>query len=557
MLLHLSIENYAIAEQIDIDFQAGMTTLTGETGAGKSILLGALALVLGERADGAAIHPGARQAEIHALFDLQHIPEARRWLEHRDLADGDGSECLLRRVVRSDGRSRGYVNGRPSTLQDLRELGRLLVDIHGQHSQQSLLQRDHQARLLDAVAGAEEPVRHCARLAREYRQLTERIEALQQDQGELEAREQLLRYQVEELDALQPSAEELALLESEQRQLASGEALLQAGQRALGLCKQGEINALSILHQAQRSLAELAELPEPLSEALTLLESAHIQVEEAAGSLRHFVDDFELNPARLHEVEQRLSALYELARKHRVQPEELPALHARLRAELSGLEQGDHSLAELENRRSRLAADWRRHADRLSQLRHQAAATLRREVEQQLQALAMEGSRFVPTLTPREEALPHPGGLERVEFLLSTTPGGPLLPLGRVASGGELSRISLAIQVVTARASATPTLIFDEVDVGIGGATAEVVGHLLQELGLHSQVLCVTHQPQVASQAHHHLQVEKCTDGGGARTRLTPLTAAGRVEELARMLGGIDITSRTRAHAAEMLHRSH
>lgn len=560
MLLHLGIENYAIAEQIDIEFDAGMTALTGETGAGKSILLGALGMALGERADGASVRPGASRAEIHALFDVQQIPLARAWLDERELSAGDSSECLLRRSVSAEGRSRGYINGRPVTLQDLRALGGLLIDIHGQHAHQWLLKREHQAHLLDAVAGAETLAAECRALAQAHQRLAERIAMQQKNRDEHCAQEQLLSYQIAELDQLQLGSGELDALEAEQRQLASGEHLLQASQLALGLCKEGEINVASILHQAIRALGEVEPHPQALAEAQELLHSALIQVEEAAGSLQRFADGFELDPGRLREVEERLSTIYDIARKHRLPPQELEPLHRQLQAQLDALHHGDQSLEAMEQELAQIKARWQDTASRLSKARHKAAQHLSTEVEQQLQLLAMSGSRFEPALIPRStepNPTPHPGGLEYVEFLISTNPGSPAQPLNRIASGGELSRISLAIQVITARTSATPTLVFDEVDVGIGGATAEVVGHLLRELGLHSQVLCVTHQPQVASQAHHHVRVEKIITEDDARTQLTQLDRNSRIEEIARMLGGIDITHQTRAHAREMLNRSH
>lgn len=556
MLLHLSIDNYAIADHVDIEFDAGMTAVTGETGAGKSILLDALGLALGERVDAAAaVRPGAERADIHATFDIAAIPEASAWLEERDLLAGD--ECLLRRTISAEGRSRGYVNGRPTTQQDLRALGDLLIDIHSQHAHQWLLQRRHQTHLLDAFGDATELAAEVRRLAAEHQRQRERLEAQRQGHDDNEARRQLLDYQVQELDRLALAEDELGQLETEQRQLAGGEELLRCGQLALSLCKEGEINVASILQQALRALGDTDARPPALSEAEELLNSALIQVEEAARGLQHFADDFELDPQRLQEVEERLSAIYDIARKHRIQPQELGALHRQLSAELETLSGGDRALEQLQREVEALATRWRERAQALSKARRKAATRLTREVEQQLKALAMNGCRFQPTLTAREDDSPHPGGLERVEFLISTNPGSPPQPLNRIASGGELSRISLAIQVITARTAATPTLVFDEVDVGVGGATAEVVGHLLRELGQHSQVLCVTHQPQVASQAQHHLRVEKVTDSDSAHTRLYALDGKQKVEEIARMLGGIEITRQTRAHARELIGKRH
>jgi DNA repair protein RecN (Recombination protein N) len=555
MLVHLSIDNYAIADHVEAEFHTGMTVVTGETGAGKSILLDALGLTLGDRADAGVVRAGAERAEIHATFDIANIPQARAWLAARDLLAGD--ECLLRRTITREGRSRGSINGQPATLQDLKALGELLIDIHSQHEHQSLLKKPHQREQLDAFAGAVDDAEQVRRLALQHADIAARLASLTEHRDEQTARVQLLSYQVEELDQLDLQPDELAQLEAEQHQLANGEAILRNTQQALGLCREGEINVTSILHQALKSLETLDSKQPALLEAEQMLNSALIQVEEASRELQHHVDTFELDPARLAEVEARLGTIYDIARKHRIQPEQLPSLHAQLRDELARVVGGDASIDQLQHELQTVHDAWRGAAETLGKRRQQAATKLQKQVEKQLRSLAMSGCTFTVALSARRDDMPHQHGSEDIEFLISTNPGQAPQPLNRIASGGELSRISLAIQVVTAQTSAIPTLVFDEVDVGIGGATAEVVGNLLRELGQRGQVLCVTHQPQVASKGHHHFVVAKATSKNAVRTQLTPLSEDKKIEEVARMLGGIAITEQSRAHAREMLGTRH
>jgi len=555
MLTHLSVDNYAIAEHIDAEFLGGMTVVTGETGAGKSILLDALGLALGGRADASAVRTGAERADIHAAFDMGAIREAKSWLEARDLLAGD--ECLLRRVVTAEGRSRGYINGQPATLQDLKAIGELLIDIYSQHAHQSLLQKSQQRKLRDAFAGTELLADNVKTLAHRCTSLSEKIAQLDAHRDEHNARVQLLSYQIEELDKLNLAAGELEELETEQRRLANGEQILRNSQHALALCREGEINVVNILNQALKSLSELDAKQPAIDAAEQMLGSALIQVEEASRELQHYVDQFELDPARLSEIEQRLDAIYDIARKHRVQAPALSALHAQLRDELSAIAGGDEQLDKLRDELRQLHNDYDKAAGELSKRRQQSAQKLQKQVEKQLQALAMGGCSFSVALTIRAQSQPHAHGREDIEFLISTNPGTPAQPLHKIASGGELSRISLAIQVVTAQTTAIPTLVFDEVDVGIGGAVAEVVGNLLRELGTRGQVLCVTHQPQVASKGHQHFSVEKITEKKSVRTQLRRLSEVEKIEEIARMLGGINVTAQSRAHAKEMLSFTH
>jgi DNA repair protein RecN (Recombination protein N) len=555
MLTHLSVDNYAIAEHIEAEFTHGMTVLTGETGAGKSILLDALGLALGDRADASVVRTGAERADIHAAFDVHGVIDAKHWLEQRELLAGD--ECLLRRVITSEGRSRGYINGQPATLQDLKAIGELLIDIYSQHAHQSLLQRVQQRKLLDAFAGTEILAETIKNTVQRFQQLSEQIDRLSSQRDEHNARLQLLSYQVDELDKLALTSGELDELENERRMLANGEQILRNSQHSLALCREGEINVQNILAQALKSLGDLDAKQPAIVNAEQMLNGALIQVEEASHELQHYLDGFELDPQRLLEVDQRLDAIYEIARKHRVQPVALTALHAQISDELASIAGGDEHLETLRTELKTARGEYDKAAQELSKKRQSAAQKLQKNVEKQLQALAMNGCKFSIALTVRDSDIPHGNGAEDIEFLISTNPGNPPQALNRIASGGELSRISLAIQVVTAQTTAIPTLVFDEVDVGIGGATAEVVGNLLRELGSRGQVLCVTHQPQVASKGHQHFSVDKVTDKKTVRTHIRRLNGDEKIEEIARMLGGISVTEQSRAHAKEMLSFTH
>ncbi len=551
MLVHLSVNNVAIASELEIEFHRGMTVITGETGAGKSIMLDALGLVLGDRADPQIVRAGSNRADIHASFDISTIRDAQQWLQERELFEG--SECLLRRVITKEGRSRGYINGRPATLQDLKSLGNMLIDIHNQHAHQSLLNRDYQRRLLDEFAGLDTEVLTLKETARQHHRVAQRFDTLQTNRNELSARAQLLGYQVEELDNLALQEGELEQLEQEQKQLANGEAILQSCQHAIALCSEGELNVTSILNQALKSLAPIADNNPALAEAQQLLNSALIQTEEANRELQQHIDNFELDPERLQLIENRLSAIYDIARKHHIKTEQLPALHQQLQQELNGISGSDGEIEQLRAELTTLEQQYNERAGKISKKRKAAAKKLQKQVEQQLQELAMSNCRFSVNLAPREQQDLHQYGQESIEFLISTNPGQAPQPLARIASGGELSRISLAIQVVTAQTSAIPTLVFDEVDVGIGGAIAEVVGNLLQQLGSRGQVLCVTHQAQVASKGNQHLFISKTATKNSVSTRLEQLEDKQKVEEIARMLGGIAITDLSRDHAREML----
>ncbi len=552
MLVHLSIHNYAIVEHLDLELARGMSVITGETGAGKSIMLDALGLALGDRADCGVVRPGADKADILATFDLVDIPEAHVWLVERDL-EQDGP-CILRRVITAEGRSRGYINGTPCPLGDLKALGELLIDIHSQHEHQSLLKTDTHRRLLDEYAGASDLARQVQLAAQRWRQTRQELERLSNSSDEQRARHQLLSYQLEELENLNLGENELELLEQEHKNLTNAEALFGVCRQVIDQCSESDSgNVLSVLSTCLSRLGNTGDGPKALGEAANLIASAQIQVEEAVGELNRFLDHFDADPMRLQALEERLDALYTLARKHRVQPSELPELQQRLIDELEGLNASDESLERLADELAAYAKHYQLKATELSGLRHQAAGQLASAVEQEIQRLGMPGGRFHIALTPLNGDDLSPHGLESVELLVSANPGQPLKGLTKVASGGELSRISLAIQVITAQTSRIPTLVFDEVDVGIGGPTAEIVGQLLRRLGDRGQVLTVTHLPQVAAQGHHHLFVHKVRHSDTTHTAVASLGKRERVEEVARMLGGIDLTKESLAHARKMV----
>ena len=552
MLVHLSVHNYAIVEHLDLELDAGMSVISGETGAGKSIMLDALGLTLGDRADSGVVRPGADKADILASFDLHDIPEARTWLAERDL-DNDGP-CILRRVITAEGRSRGYINGSPCPQGDLKALGELLIDIHSQHEHQSLLKPDTHRRLLDEYAGSQELARQVQLAAQRWKQTRNELERIANIGDEQRARHQLLSYQLEELDNLALGEDELEQLEQEHKNLTNAESLLSACRLVIEQCSENDAgNVLSALTSSLNRLSAFQGQPGALSEATNLLASAQIQVEEAVGELNRFLDHFDADPERLQQMEERLDAIYTLARKHRIQPTELSAMQQQLFEELESLNADDQAAERLSDELAAFERHYQEKAAELSTLRNSAADQLARAVEQEMQNLGMPGGRFNIKLSANSSSEPHPNGLEQLEFLVSANPGQPLKALAKVASGGELSRISLAIQVITAQTSRVPTLVFDEVDVGIGGPTAEVVGQLLRRLGERGQVLTVTHLPQVAAQGHQHLFVHKVRDSDATRTAVSKLDSAQRVEEIARMLGGVDLTEESLAHARKMV----
>jgi DNA repair protein RecN (Recombination protein N) len=553
MLSQLTIHNFALVEHLDIELMPGMTAITGETGAGKSIMLDALGLTLGDRADLDVIRTGADKADICASFTLQDNKEAQAWLEERDFPVSE-DQCLLRRVLTRDGRSRAYINGQATTLAELKTLGEMLIDIHNQHEHQSLLKTATHQRLLDAFGGLQDLSANVSQQALAIRKLSQEISSLRQLSDANSAQLELLTFQVQELEELGLQANEFQALDAEQKQLSHAEAALASLQEIQDLCDGNEeFNLEQGLRRATTLLDAIPFNNTLLAEANTLLNNALIQVEEASATLRHATDKIEMNPARLEEVDQRLGLVLKLARKHKVAPEDLHAFSGDLKERLRGVTGADDKIATLEQQLKNLQGKYHTAASELSQKRTKAARQLEKAVNAQLAKLGMASARFSLDLRTDTKAQSGLNGYDAAEFLISTNPGQPPKSLVRIASGGELSRISLAIQVVTAQTSSIPTLVFDEVDVGIGGGTAKAVGELLQQLGEKGQVLCVTHQSQVAAQAHQHMLVSKAASKNSTVTSLTRLDGEPRIKEIARMLGGDELTENSLAHARELV----
>ncbi len=555
MLRSLSIRDFVIVDTLDLDFTTGFTVFTGETGAGKSILIDALALVLGERADAGVVREGAPRAGVSATFSTH--PALDAWLAERELngeAEDGVHTVLLRRTVDAGGRSKAFINGAAATLAQLREVGDQLVDIHGQHAHQLLLRPDAQRLLFDAHAGLTQQAGAVAEAWRAWRACVRQREAVEHQSREMQLERERLEWQVGELDKLNPQPGEWEEIQSEYNRLSHAAGLIDGSRAALDALSEADGSVLSALNTIVHKLQQLADVDPALRDVLAALEPAQMQAEEAAHSLTRYVDRLELDPERLQAVDERMQALHATARKYRLPPEQLPDELVARRQQLDDL-QAAQDLNKVMAREAAAKAAYLTLAQHLSHARKQAAQALSAAVTDAMQGLSMAGGSFVAALNALDEGQSH--GLEQVEFLVAGHAGVSPRPLVRVASGGELARISLAISVITSEASPTPTLIFDEVDTGIGGAVAEVVGRRLQELGRARQVLCVTHLPQVAAQASTHLLVSKETtdagDGSVTRSRIRVLDPAGRVVETARMLGGATVTATTLQHAEEML----
>ncbi len=552
MLRTLTIRDFVIVDTIELEFSNGFTVFTGETGAGKSILIDALQLALGGRGDASMVREGASRTDISA--DFAPTPAARAWLEQNAFALDDGG-ALLRRVIDNAGRSKAYINGSAATAGQLRELGELLVDIHGQHAHQSLLKGDAQRALLDNQAavrdpGAAEQARDVAARYKSWKALARQREEFETNAKNVLLERERLEWQVSELDKLAAKPGEWAEITNEHSRLSHAASLIEGAQEALNALSEAEQPILSQLSSLNQKLAKLADVDAGLQAVLECMEPARIQLQEAVYALNNYVDKIELDPERLAQVDARLDAIHGTARKFRVTPEELPDEHAALKTKLQQL--ADASDVEgLKRQEEKAKGVYLDAARRLSATRAAAAQRLSAQVSEAMQELSMSGGRFEVALNPCE---PASYGVEQVEFMVAGHAGVAARPLAKVASGGELARISLAIAVITAHATTVPTLIFDEVDTGIGGGVAEVVGRLLRRLGHDRQVLCVTHLPQVASQANQHFQVAKGTTAAGKTvSRIDVLDNKARVEEVARMLGGIEITETTRKHARELL----
>jgi len=551
MLQALSIRDFVIVDKLDLEFDRGFTVLTGETGAGKSILVDALSLALGARGEGGITRAGCERAEIVASFDIAALPDLRAWLQEAEIPL-DGAELILKRVIYADGRSRAFVSGSPATIQQLREIGEFLVDIYSQHAHHSLLKQSYQRQILDEYAGVTELAQQVAAQFHSWQDLKQKRIALENNAAAYAEELAELRDQVRELAQLAPSADEWEPLQQEHTRLSHGASLLSGGEECRDLLSESEFAAMRQLIAVQHKLQALTAYDGSMQEALDALDSALIQLEEADRFLNRYIQRTELDPARLAEVEARIQAIHAAARKNRVRPEGLADLLMSWQSRMSELE-GVSDDGELAKKEAVAEAAYLKLAASLSADRNQAAVLLSEKITTEMQRLALAGGSFVVSLPEQE---PAATGLEQVEFLVAGHAGVAPRPLAKVASGGELSRISLAIRVTTAQQGVIPTMIFDEVDVGIGGGVAEIVGQLLKQLGEKRQVLVITHLPQVAAQGKQHLRVSKSEVAGQTLSRIESLPATGRIEEVARMLGGVDITETTRKHASEMLAKS-
>lgn len=549
MLKYLGIRDFVIVDFLELDFCSGFTALTGETGAGKSILIDALSLALGERGDAAMVRAGCERAEISAEFDTGELPQLADWLREQEL-EGDEGVCLLRRVLDASGRSRGFINGRSATMQQMRAAGDFLLDIHGQHAHQSLLRPGAQRDLLDGYAGLLRDAAGVGALFRDWQALHRRRIELEQNAEAVAAERDLLQFQRQELETLNFNAPEWGELQAEHARLSHAASLLETAQLGVEVLSEADTACLAQLNLLLGRLREGVAFDAALQDTLAMLESAQNELQEAVYALRHYQERLDADPERLREQEQRIAAIVDAARKYRVAPEALPQALQQTVARLDELG-GDADLAALAQQEKTAHDKYLAAARKLGAARTQAAAQLSQEITASMQTLAMAGGSFAVVPVPLAEGNGH--GLEAIEFRVATNPGTQQQGLAKVASGGELSRISLAIQVATSRAATVPTLIFDEVDSGIGGRVAEIVGKLLRQLGTRHQVMCVTHLPQVAAAADAQWQVSKAVRDGVTLSSIRVLGPEQRVEEVARMLGGVTITETTRKHAAEML----
>ena len=549
MLTRLEIRNYTLIDHLELDFGPGFSTLTGETGAGKSILIDALGLLLGDRARLDLIRTGASRAELSAAFDLRDLPAVAHWLADEGLDDGDS--CQLRRVLQRDGGSRMTLNGRMVTAQTLRILGPMLLEIHGQHAHQSLLQNAAQRALLDRIGGHDAllaEVNHAYTALREILDARSRID---QSAGNGAAQADWLQAQISELQAHTPQTAEWSALVAEHKRHAHGERLLSLAQATLDRLAGEDAPTVPALQQAHRDMAEACRLDPTLNEVALLLEQALIPAQEAERALAHYLADAQVDPERLAWLENRIADYHQLSRKHQCAPEDLPEVQERLSRELEELEHQAERHAELEAQEAAARSTYARAAERLSAARRETATHLATQIEAQVRVLGLPHAQVDFSVAPQADRL-SPNGYDRVEITLSMNPGQPLKPLARVASGGELSRIALAIAVVATHHAPAGCMIFDEVDAGVGGAVAALIGQRLSDLATYRQVLCVTHQAQVAAYAQQHYRVAKEVLDAQTRTRVVPLTESEAIEELARMLGGQTITERARAHAREL-----
>lgn len=555
MLAHLSISNFAVVKQLSVHLENGLTAITGETGAGKSIAIDALSLCLGERADANAVRKGSTKAEIIAHFSLNGNVAAKTFLDEHELtSDEDENSCFIRRVISKEGRSKAFINGVPASLQQLKGLGQFLLAIHGQNTHLQLLKEDHQRELVDSYAQHDDILDNVKDAYSQWRDKQRTLKTLQDQAQQREDRLQLLTYQVRELDEFAIEEGEFEELETEHKRLSNGQSLLEQAQTSVyNLYENDEGNALSVIQSSIERLGELETHDASLTPIIALLNDASIQIEEAAGELRSYCDHLEIDPLRLQQVEARYAKAMDLARKHNVMPEALYKHHQELTTEFTSLSEQDTLLGTLEGEVATAREDYLQTTKGLSESRQQAAIKLGQDIEAQIRQMNMPHAKVDIQIQYDEFKKPVSTGLDTVEFKVSTNPGQDADKLEKVVSGGELSRIGLAIQVIASDHNATPTMIFDEVDTGISGPTASIVGGLLRKLGKQSQVMCVTHLPQVAAQAHNQLFVTKLTDGESTETQMLALTKQDRIDELARLLAGDKITKSALANAKELL----
>ncbi len=550
-LKHLSVKNYAIVDQLDLEFSNGMTVFTGETGAGKSIMIDALGLVLGDRAQSGVVRSGADKTSISAIFDITDLPKAQTLLEEQDI-DCDEGECLLRRQISSDGRSRGYINGVAVPGQTLKALSEHLIDIHGQHAHQSLIRKENQREMLDEFAGHDTLIKAVQKSAEDWKTITLDLENLSGDPTARNSQKDLLRYQLEELQTTIVDPEDLIATLEKHKRLANQTKISDACQAAESFFEDQESQS-SRLQKAIVALQQVSQFEPKTASIIETMDEASIQLDEAETQLRHLIESLDFDQNEFNQIESHLSSLQDLARKHQTQIEDLPETFEKLKTQLNDLENSEQRFKELHDEQKQALSSYQQAAVALSKSRKEHAQKLSDQISNELQLLGMDGGKFEVRLNIKSEEKPSFTGIDNIEFLVSANPGQALQPLSKVASGGELSRISLAIQVITAQGKGVHTLVFDEVDVGIGGGIAEIVGKKMRGLGKNRQILCVTHLPQVASLGHHHFQVKKDSDQNNTWTHILPLDQKQRVKEIARMLGGLKITDQTIEHAKEML----
>ncbi len=552
MLQNLSITDLAVVKRLDLNLEKGLSVLTGETGAGKSILLTALGLALGDRADSSFIRPGSKRAEVNLEFDLSDTKPARNWLRENELDDGE--LCLIRRVITQDGRSKAFINGSPVNLQTLQSFTEKLVEIHGQHAHLTLLNPEEQRRFVDETAGNQQNIKQLNIIFEQWQQSNKELEHLNRAAIDQTEREELLKFQIQELEQLDLAHYNYTALSEEHATQANLEQILNKGQEQLErLYESEQLSANQILSQAVSELDEISKYAPEISEINSQLAEAQIQIEEASLQLRRYLESTELNPGRLQSLEDQLSIIHAISRKHHIDPENLPELAINLQKELESVTHSSERIDKLRKTIQQLENKYYQLSKKISDKRQAAALSSQKKISDIIHELGMPQGKFIINIKPLLTSPPRLNGLDKIEFLVSANPGLPPRPLAKVASGGELSRISLAVQVSTSHEKMVPTMIFDEVDSGIGGGIAEIVGQKMRRLSHNRQVLCVTHLPQVAAQAHHHLFVSKLADPDTTESTVSPLNDTKRVEEIARMLGGVKITEQTLNHAQEML----